>query len=94
MKSQRYMRSFSLAVVLERMVVVGEWEWDCCLLRKNRLREGRMAGRRRTKKKPTEAKQRLAMEPAWASWSPSSAAAAPRGFFSAATLTGRGESLA
>lgn len=87
------MRSFSLAVVLERMVVVGEWEWDCCLLRKNRLREGRMAGRRRTKKKPTEAKQRLAMEPAWASWSPSSVAA-PRGFFSAATLTGRGESLA
>jgi len=88
------MRSFSLAVVLERMVVVGEW--DCCwyLLRKSRLREGRMAGRRRTKKKPTEAKQRLAMEPAWASWSPSSAAAAPRGFFSAATLTGRGESLA
>lgn len=89
------MRSFSLAVVLERMVVVGEW--DCCwclLLRKSRLREGRMAGRRRTKKKPTEAKQRLAMEPAWASWSPSSAAAAPRGFFSAATLTGRGGSLA
>lgn len=86
------MRSFSLAVVLERMVV---GEWDCCLLRKSRLREGRMAGRRRTKKKPTEAKQRLAMEPAWASWSPSSAAAAaPRGFFSAATLTGRGESLA
>lgn len=85
------MRSFSLAVVLERMVV---GEWDCCLLRKSRLREGRMAGRRRTKKKPTEAKQRLAMEPAWASWSPSSSAAAPRGFFSAATLTGRGESLA
>lgn len=89
------MRSFSLAVVLER-IVVGEWEWDCCwclLLRKSRLREGRMAGRRRTKKKPTEAKQRLAMEPAWASWSPSSAAAS-RGFFSAATLTGRGGSLA
>lgn len=88
------MRSFSLAVALER-IVVGEWEWDCCLLlRKSRLREGRMAGRRRTKKKPTEAKQRLAMEPAWASWSPSSATAAPRGFFSAATLTGREESLA
>lgn len=83
------MRSFSLAVVGRR----GDWwfgEWDCCL-RKIRLRKGRMAGRRRTKKKPTEAKQRLAIEPAWASWSfsspPSPFVAAPREAFSAATLT-------